>query len=153
MGGRALTFGFRKGVAFRSLRAPIGLFELPTGATAAAGWLAGCCLLTAAVAAAAGPSLSGVIPVDSAELAQQLALLRREDHLWTPYGLRSLSASSSLYQKHNTQHDPPYWRGESAGSCESPAGCYPFPGDMARWPPPPPHAAAATAAPDCCCCS
>jgi len=33
------------------------------------------------------------------------------DKLWTPFGLRSLSKSASIYNEKNTEHDPPYWRG------------------------------------------
>ena len=51
-----------------------------------------------------------MLPGDSAQLAATLAQLRSERQLWTPYGLRSLSASSSLYNQSNTQHDAPYWR-------------------------------------------
>ncbi|GLC49260.1 hypothetical protein PLESTB_000199900 [Pleodorina starrii] len=43
---------------------------------------------------------------------QQLALLQDPSLLWSPYGLRSLATSASLYKKRNTADDPPYWRGQ-----------------------------------------
>ena len=57
------------------------------------------------------PLLMRLLPPGSKELGAQLALLRDPGLLWTPYGLRSLAASASLYQRRNTEHDPPYWRG------------------------------------------
>ena len=52
-----------------------------------------------------------MLPPDSPQLARQLAGLRDPEGLWSPTGLRSLAASSTLYQAHNTEHDGPYWRG------------------------------------------
>jgi len=57
------------------------------------------------------PLLLQLIPPASDRLASHLVLMQDPKHLWTPYGLRSLSKSSSLYGKHNTRDDPPYWRG------------------------------------------
>lgn len=57
------------------------------------------------------PIMFKLLDANSEVMRKQLEMLRSEDHLWTPFGLRSLSKSSSLYQKHNTMHDPPYWRG------------------------------------------
>ncbi|CAL8078332.1 unnamed protein product [Orchesella dallaii] len=48
---------------------------------------------------------------DSPRLLPILEKIQDPNELWTPYGLRSLSASAPLYQKRNTEHDPPYWRG------------------------------------------
>ena len=31
--------------------------------------------------------------------------------MYTPFGLRSLAKEASMYNKHNTEHDAPYWRG------------------------------------------
>ncbi|KAG9447903.1 hypothetical protein H6P81_014031 [Aristolochia fimbriata] len=57
------------------------------------------------------PFMMKIVPPESAVLEKQLNLISNRSMLWTNYGLRSLSKTSSLYMKHNTEHDPPYWRG------------------------------------------
>jgi len=57
------------------------------------------------------PFLMKLLPPDAPELASQLSVIQDPNHLWTPFGLRSLSKQSSIYHQHNTEHDPPYWRG------------------------------------------
>ncbi|XP_042432224.1 mannosyl-oligosaccharide glucosidase GCS1-like isoform X2 [Zingiber officinale] len=57
------------------------------------------------------PFMMGIIPPESPVLEKQLRLISNRSTLWTEYGLRSLSRTSSLYMKRNTEHDPPYWRG------------------------------------------
>lgn len=57
------------------------------------------------------PFLLRIVDPDSPRLSQILSDLREPDLLWTPFGLRSLAKTSPLYGKHNTEHDPPYWRG------------------------------------------
>ena len=54
--------------------------------------------------------LMRILPADSAELAGLLRAIADPEELWAEYGLRSLSKSSSVYNKHNTEHDAPYWR-------------------------------------------
>ncbi|KAJ9549525.1 hypothetical protein OSB04_022068 [Centaurea solstitialis] len=44
-------------------------------------------------------------------LEKQLDIISNTSILWTNYGLRSLSKTSSMYMRRNTEHDPPYWRG------------------------------------------
>ena len=58
------------------------------------------------------PFLLQLLPADSQQLNQILLDLKGEDALWTKYGLRSLSKRDPLYKKRNTEHDPPYWRGQ-----------------------------------------
>jgi len=57
------------------------------------------------------PFLLKLLPADSPKLTATLKKMRDENHLWTPYGLRSLSKSSPYYMQRNTEHDAPYWRG------------------------------------------
>ncbi|OAY72671.1 Mannosyl-oligosaccharide glucosidase GCS1 [Ananas comosus] len=57
------------------------------------------------------PFMMGIIPPESWILEKQLDLISNRSILWTDYGLLSLSKTSSLYMKRNTEHDPPYWRG------------------------------------------
>ncbi|KAL0037087.1 hypothetical protein WJX77_012205 [Trebouxia sp. C0004] len=57
------------------------------------------------------PLLMALLDPSDPELGQQLKLLKQPDLLWTPYGLRSLSLSSSIHGLYNTEHDAPYWRG------------------------------------------
>lgn len=52
-----------------------------------------------------------ILAPDSPKLLPILEKLEDPHFLWTPFGLRSLSANSPIYQKRNTEHDPPYWRG------------------------------------------
>ena len=57
------------------------------------------------------PFLVKIIEPQSPKLGKVLADLQDPNLLWTNYGLRSLAKKSPLYKKHNTEHDPPYWRG------------------------------------------
>jgi mannosyl-oligosaccharide glucosidase len=56
------------------------------------------------------PMLLELLDPQSAKLDKILDQIRDPKHLWTNYGLRSLSKSAPLYEKKNTEHDPPYWR-------------------------------------------
>ncbi|XP_017783438.1 PREDICTED: mannosyl-oligosaccharide glucosidase [Nicrophorus vespilloides] len=58
------------------------------------------------------PFLLQILDENSPRLSKILNNLDDPNLLWTPYGLRSLAKSSPLYMKRNTEHDPPYWRGQ-----------------------------------------
>ena len=57
------------------------------------------------------PLMTRILNPESNKLEKILNDLQNSTLLWTPYGLRSLAQSSSLYGMRNTEHDPPYWRG------------------------------------------
>jgi mannosyl-oligosaccharide glucosidase len=57
------------------------------------------------------PLALGLIPKEAPEVHEYLDMMTVPKNLWSEFGLRSLSSSSSLYDKKNTPHDPPYWRG------------------------------------------
>lgn len=58
------------------------------------------------------PFLLQLLEPQSPRLLKILTDLDNPNLLWTEFGLRSLSKSSPLYMKRNTEHDPPYWRGQ-----------------------------------------
>ncbi|CAG5036791.1 unnamed protein product [Parnassius apollo] len=58
------------------------------------------------------PMLLMVLKPDSDKLGKILEDLDKPELLWSPFGLRSLSKSSPLYMRRNTEHDPAYWRGQ-----------------------------------------
>ncbi|XP_062606264.1 mannosyl-oligosaccharide glucosidase-like [Saccostrea cucullata] len=57
------------------------------------------------------PLMLKILDSDSPRLEKMLSDLRREDLLWTKYGIRSLSIKSTFYNMPNTVTDPPHWRG------------------------------------------
>jgi mannosyl-oligosaccharide glucosidase len=57
------------------------------------------------------PFLLKIVEPDSIKLHKILIDLKDPNLLWTSFGLRSLAKNSPLYNKYNTEHDPPYWRG------------------------------------------
>ena len=57
------------------------------------------------------PFLLKIIDSKSPKLYKVLTDLKNPSLLWSEYGLRSLSKSAKLYNRYNTEHDPPYWRG------------------------------------------
>ncbi len=57
------------------------------------------------------PMLLELVDPDSPKLGAILDQIRDNRKLWTNYGLRSLAKDAPLYNKRNTEHDPPYWRG------------------------------------------
>lgn len=58
------------------------------------------------------PFLLEILTPDSFYLDRILKNIRDPEILWTKYGLRSLSKQSPMYNKRNTDDDPPYWRGQ-----------------------------------------
>ncbi|ELT88875.1 hypothetical protein CAPTEDRAFT_181793 [Capitella teleta] len=57
------------------------------------------------------PFLLRILQPESLKLGRVLTDLQDPSLLWTQFGLRSLAKTSPLYKKHNSEHDPPYWRG------------------------------------------
>lgn len=58
------------------------------------------------------PFLTKILHPNAESLKTTLEKIHDPNLLWSPFGIRSLSKKSLLYMKHNTQHDPPYWRGQ-----------------------------------------
>jgi mannosyl-oligosaccharide glucosidase len=48
---------------------------------------------------------------EEAAFLYSLSLMEQPQHLWTPYGLRSISSTDVFYQRGNAANDAPYWRG------------------------------------------
>eukprot|EP00752_Nemacystus_decipiens_P007415 g6630.t3 len=57
------------------------------------------------------PLLLKLLPPESPAVGSLLAHMRDSTQLWSPHGLRSLSASDPFYQVENNPGDEPYWRG------------------------------------------
>ncbi|RLN26408.1 hypothetical protein BBO99_00008045 [Phytophthora kernoviae] len=57
------------------------------------------------------PLLLKVLPPDSPKLLAVLKQLTDPAHLWSPFGLRSLSTQDPFFEQENAPGDNPYWRG------------------------------------------
>lgn len=55
------------------------------------------------------PFLLSLLPADSPRLGATLDLLRDPEHLWSPYGIRSLSASHPEYGQGENYWKGPIW--------------------------------------------
>nr|CCA18876.1 mannosyloligosaccharide glucosidase putative [Albugo laibachii Nc14] len=57
------------------------------------------------------PLILRILPADTPQLEALLMSIRDPAHLWTPYGLRSLSTRDPFFEVGNRPDDKPYWRG------------------------------------------
>ena len=57
------------------------------------------------------PLLLTILEPNSPRLSDILTQIQSPDHLWTEFGLRSLSTKDSFYRVGNAPGDEPYWRG------------------------------------------
>ena len=57
------------------------------------------------------PFLLRIVDPQSPKLFKILTDLKDPGLLWSEYGLRSLARINRMYNRYNTEHDPPYWRG------------------------------------------
>eukprot|EP00798_Chlamydomonas_sp_ICE-L_P009096 gene9096-16221_t len=60
------------------------------------------------------PLMMRLLPPDSVQLGRQLEMLGHADLLWSSFGLRSLATNSTMYMAHNSDVEPPGWRGHIA---------------------------------------
>lgn len=56
------------------------------------------------------PLLLQLLPATSNHLSPLLALISSPDHLWSKFGLRSLSTRDKFYRRSNSPGDASYWR-------------------------------------------
>ena len=52
-----------------------------------------------------------MLPLGSTRLDSILDVMESEEHLWTDFGLRSISKNDTFYHVGNAPGDEPYWRG------------------------------------------
>jgi len=57
------------------------------------------------------PLIFGLIDANNTKLSHVLNTISNSSQMWSEFGLRSLSKTSFYYNKFNTEHEGPYWRG------------------------------------------
>jgi mannosyl-oligosaccharide glucosidase len=57
------------------------------------------------------PFLLKIVEPSSPKLMRTMSDMKSDRLLWTNFGLRSLGQSTTMYNRYNSEHDPPYWRG------------------------------------------